>query len=381
MTSHMNFTRRIKVLIASADQAASEFMQNSLAALSQYDSQVVGHDDLLGKRTDVDAENFDLLVLDAGDGTLLESSVVQEMRRKFADLPLIIVSEPLTDQRMRLLLKLNGSDWLKKPLDRKSFLDLVSSHVQMAHSGDNHVHAVVSAVGGAGGTSVAITLADALARVKKKVQPSVALFDLDFSTGACGHYLNLLNEYDLQPVIANPSRVDMEFIDIVKKKHERGFSLLSFKQPGVMLSPKGGELVLRMLDVVSFQNNHTVIDIPHYETAWKDDLFSAVNSVHLVTELTIPALRQAKDIYSRIKKLRSDDFPVQVIANRHRTRLFSFGIGKKDTSKIFKQSNTVIIDDDWGTMNEAVNRGILPIEVDPRSKFVRHIEKLAEAVR
>ena len=94
------------------------------------------------------------------------------------------------------------------------------------------------------------------------MQPSVALFDLDFSTGACGHYLNLLNEYDLQPVIANPSRVDMEFIDIVKKKHERGFSLLSFKQPSVMLSPKGGELVLRMLDVVSFQNNHTVIDIP-----------------------------------------------------------------------------------------------------------------------
>ena len=124
-----------------------------------------------------------------------------------------------------------------------------------------------------------------------------------------------------------------------------------------------------------------MIDIPHYETAWKDDLLSAVNSVHLVTELTIPALRQAKDIYTRIKKLRSDDFPVQVIANRHRTRLFSFGIGKKDTSKIFKQSNTIIIGDDWATMNEAVNRGILPIEVDPRSKFVRQVEKLAEAVR
>ena len=38
MTSHMNFTRRIKVLIASGDQAASGFMQNSLSALSQYDS-------------------------------------------------------------------------------------------------------------------------------------------------------------------------------------------------------------------------------------------------------------------------------------------------------------------------------------------------------
>ena len=381
MTSHMNFSRRIKVLIASGDQAASEFMQSSLAALSQYDCEVVGHDALLNKRAAIDPEKFDLLVLDAGDGELLESSTAHDMRRKFSGLPLIVVSDPLSDQRMRLLLKLNGNDWLKKPLDRKMFLESVSGHVQMAHSSGAHVHAVVSAVGGAGGTSVAISLADALARAKKKLQPTVALFDLDFSTGACGHYLNTLNDYDLRPVVANPARVDLEFIDIIKKKHARGFSLLSFKQPEVLFSPAGGELVLRMLDVVSFQNNHTVLDIPYYETPWRDAILSAVNSIHLVTELTIPGLRQAKDIYTLIKKLRGEEFPVQVIANKHRSRLFSFGIGRKDTRKVFKQTNTLIIGDDWGTMNEAINRGILPVEVNPRAKFVRNIEKIAEAVR
>ncbi len=371
----------MKVLIASADRAASDFMQSSLSALSQFDSEVVPHEALLDRRAALDPQNYDLLVLDAGDGALLESGVAQEMRRKFSQLPLIIVSDPLTDQRMRMLLKLNGSDWLRKPLERKMFLDSVSSHVHMAQPGTNHVHAVVSTVGGAGGTSVAISLADALTRGRKKSAPSVALFDLDFSSGACGHYLNLLNDYDLVPVIQNPSRVDLEFIDIVKKKHQRGFSVLSFKQPGVMLSPRGGELVLRMLDVVSFQNNHTVLDIPCYATAWKDEVLAAVNSVHLVTELTVPALRQAKDVYGFIKKIRGENFTVQVIANRHRRKLFGSGIGKKDASRIFKQTNTIIIDDDWGTMNEAVNRGILPIEVHPRSKFVRQVEKIAETVR
>ncbi len=195
------------MLIASTDQAASEFMQSSLSALSQYDSDVKGHDALLDKRAAVDPTSYDLLVFDAGDGSLLESSAVQELRRKFAALPLIVVSDPLTDRRMRLLLKLNGNDWVRKPLDRKSFLEAVTGNVQMAHSGGNHVHAVISAVGGAGGTSVAISLADALVRMKRKTPVSVALFDLDFATGACGHYLNTLNDYDLQPVIANPSRV------------------------------------------------------------------------------------------------------------------------------------------------------------------------------
>ncbi|MER9410416.1 pilus assembly protein [Mesorhizobium sp. M0589] len=377
----MNFSRRIKVLIASADQAASEFMQSSLSALSQYDSEVKDHGALLDKRMAVDPASYDLLVLDAGDGALLESTVAQELRRKFAALPLIVVSDPLTDQRMRLLLKLNGSDWMRKPLDRKSFLEAVTGNVQMAHSGGNHVHAVVSAVGGAGGTSVAISLADALSRTAKKTQVSVALFDLDFATGACGHYLNTPNDYDLRPIIAQPSRVDLEFIDIIKKKHQRGFSLLSFRQPGVTMAPTGGELVLRMLDVVSLQNNHTVVDIPYYETSWKDELLAAVNSVHLVTELTIPGLQQAKEVYNRIKKLRSDDIAIKVIANKHRRRLFSFGIGKKDANNIFKQSSAMVVEDDWGTMNEAINRGMLPAEVNPRSKFVRQIEKLAEAVK
>ncbi len=136
-----------------------------------------------------------------------------------------------------------------------------------------------------------------------------------------------------------------------------------------------------MLDVVSFHNNHTVVDIPYYETTWRDELLSAVNSIHLVTELTIPGLQQAKEVFNRIKKLRSDDVPLRVVANKRRRRLFSFGIGKKDAAKIFKQSSAVVVEDDWGTMNEAVNRGILPVEINPRSKFVRQIERLAEAVK
>ncbi|MCO0638182.1 hypothetical protein M8745_19800, partial [Lutimaribacter sp. EGI FJ00014] len=195
-------------------------------------------------------------VVDVGDGAVLEGGAVTELRRRFAETPLILVSELLSDQRMRLLFRLNGNDWLKKPLERKAFLESISSHIQLAFSGDNRVHAVVAAVGGAGATSIAISLADGLTRAKRRQERTVALFDLDFSTGACGHYLNTLNDYDLKPVIANPSRVDLEFIDIIKKKHESGFSLLSFRQPGVILSSTGSELVLRMLDVVSFQNNH-----------------------------------------------------------------------------------------------------------------------------
>jgi pilus assembly protein CpaE len=380
MTRHMNFMQRAKVLIASSDQDSADFMQNALSVLSQFDAELVNRDSLLAESGTFDQDNYDLLIIDAGKGEFIDSGQAQELRDRFARLPLIVVSEPLQDKHMRQLLRLNSKDWLKKPLDRKMFLESITGNIQLTQAGDNKVHAVVSSVGGAGATSVAITMANAMAKVKKKIQPIVTLFDLDFSAGSCGQYLNIANDYDLGPVLTNPKRVDLEFIDIIKKRHESGFSVLSFKHPQVITSPNGKELVLRMLDVVSFENDHTVIDIPYYETNWKDEILTAVNSITLVTDCTIPGLRQAKDVYSRIKRIKRDDTPITIIANKHRSRLFGFGIGKKETRKIFNKANSLLIDDDWDTLTEAVNRGVLPADVSSRSKFVRQVEKMAETV-
>lgn len=381
MTSQMNLSRRVRVLICSDDRDTAAFMQSSLAALSQYDGELIPLASLLDHAKPGAPEDFDLAVIDVGDGAMLESSAVFELRRRISETPLIVISEQLDDSRLRQLFRLNGNDWLRKPLERKAFLEAITNHAQMAQSGGNNVHAVMSAVGGAGATSLAASLADAIVRGKRKNQPSVALFDLDFSTGAAGHYLNLVNDYDLRTVIQSPSRVDIEFIDIIKKRHPRGFSLLSFKHPSIALSAQGSELVLRMLDVVSFQHNHTVLDVPYYETPWKDSIIGAVNSIYLITELTIPGLRHAKDIHTRIRKIRKDDVPIHIVANKHRTKLFAFGIGKRDTRKVFAQTQTIVIEDDWATLNEAINRGVLPVEVNERSKFVRSVDKMAELVR
>ena len=381
MTTHMNFTRKAKILIVSTDRASAEFMENSLLALSTYEPEHVTFEALSNPRNTLKADIYDLLLMDVGDGAALEDGAISEVRKKFAK----HAADPVVGSPVR------PADAHAVPAQRqrlaaqaaraKGLLESISNHLHLAFTGANQVHAVVSAVGGAGATSVAITLADSLLRLKRKQEPTVALFDLDFSTGACGSYLNSVNDYDLKPVIAQPNRVDLEFVDIIKKKHERGFSLLSFKQPDVLLSRTGGELVLRMLDVVSFQNNHTVLDIPYYATGWRDDLLKAVNTIYLVTDLTIPALGQAKELHARIQALRPDNPPVHIIVNKNHRRLFSFGLGKNEAKRVFKQTPTHLIDDDWNTMSEAINRGVLPVEVSPRSSFVRRIEKLAEGVK
>ncbi|MBP1887568.1 pilus assembly protein [Sinorhizobium mexicanum] len=380
MTAHMNFAASTKILVLSDDAAAASFMLDTFGSLSRYE---VRHMALkaLGEAARFDPTQFNLIVLDVDNGEMLNRPELFAFRGRHRDIPLVVVSEDLPNEMLRLLFRLNGNDWLKKPLERRSLIDMISTHAPGSGASDSRVHAVVSAVGGAGASVISSSLAHALAQPTKNAAPRVDLFDMDFSSGSLGYYLNLVSDYDLKPVITNPSRVDLEFIDLVRKRHSGGFSLLSFKQPSVLLAAKGAELVLRMLDVAAFESDHTVIDIPYYETPWKTDVLSSVNSVYIVTEMTIPALHQAKDLFLNLVRLRGNADSIFVVINKYRTKLFSLGVRRQQVDKVFKDTHAHIVAYDWDTLSEALNRGVLPFEVNARSGFCKAVNKLGALVR
>lgn len=380
MTAHMNFAASTKILVLSDDAAAASFMLDTFGSLSRYDVRHRALKTLIEPERAA-TEEFDLIVLDVDGGEMLDRQEIFAFRNEHRNIPLVVVSEVLPDATMRLLFRLNGNDWLRKPLDRRALIDIVSTHAPSTQSSDSRVHAVVSAVGGAGASMIAASLAHVLAQPSKTAAPRVNLFDMDFSSGLLGYYLNLVNDYDLAPVLASPSRIDLEFIDLVRKRHPAGFSLLSFKQPSVLLAARGGELVLRMLDVVAFESDHTVVDVPHYETPWRNDVLASVNSVYIVTEMTIPALQQAKELSLRLAKLRGNSDSIHIVINKHRTRLFGLGVRRQQAGKVFKDANVHVAAYDWETLSEAANRGVLPIEVNSRSRFCAAVGKLGALVK
>ncbi|WP_349436059.1 pilus assembly protein [Pararhizobium sp. A13] len=380
MTAHMNFVASTKILVLSDDAAAASLMLDTFGSLSRYD---VRHMALAALRDAgrADLAQFNLIVLDVDNGEMLTRPELFTFRNAHRNTPLVVVSEDLPDDMLRLLFRLNGNDWLKKPLERRSLIDMISTHAPTAGASESRVHAVVSAVGGAGASVIASSLAHVLAQPTKNSSPRVDLFDMDFSSGSLGYYLNLVNDYDLKPIIANPSRVDLEFIDLVRKRHPGGFSLLSFKQPSVLLTPKGAELVLRMLDVAAFESDHTVLDIPYYNTPWKEDVLESANSICIVTEMTIPALHEAKDLFLNLVRLRGNSDQIFIVINKYRTKFFSLGVRRQQADKIFKDTRAHIIADDWDTLSEAVNRGVLPFEVNARSRFCGSVSKLGALVK
>jgi pilus assembly protein CpaE len=380
MNVNVSVIGRSRILICSHDAETLRVMSNVFSSLAAYDTEIESIDQFISRET-FDPESFDMVIIDVGDGSVLDNDVFRTARERIGKTPVIFISEALGNDRMRQLIKLDGIDWLPKPIQSRVLIDTVNAQIQKISAGGNMVHAVLSCGGGAGGTTVAIMLAHYLARARKRVRPTAALFDLDFSTAASGAYLNIPNSYDIKAITFDPERVDVEFIDIIKKKHASGFSLFSFECPDVVLSPRGTELVLRMLDVVAFQHDHTVVDIPAYETSWKERVIGAVNSAVIVTNLSVPALQHAKDTFERVIQIRGDQKDLSIMINKSRSGFFGSRIGRKGIEKIFGEIPVSILPEEQSVMEEALNRGVLPNEVNSRSRFCAKIAELAEKMR
>ena len=356
------------VLVVSTDGDAGWAVEQLLEKSPHYRVSTVHADTIGTKRPDIEP---DIIIVDVAKIGEEEVDVFNALHDIFNNVPLVVVSEPLGQDDIHRLIKLRLHDWMLKPIDEAKLLSVLQSAVRTVKATQNKVHAVISTVGGAGATTVAVSMADLLTNKFFKKKANVALFDLDFSVGNCGYVLNMVNSYNLESVASNPSRIDAEFINLIQQKHERGFFVYSFKRPDINTELDGFELVLRMLDSVSLQHDLTVLDIPYYETDWKDEVLSGVNTCTLVTEMNLPALKHCLDLLRRIRDIRGDEFPVNVVVNKETHKLFENRISRAKLRELFGSIPIYYLPDDRDIIEESVDRGVLPSDVSGRSRFIR----------
>lgn len=357
------------VLVVSADRPWLQGMARALSAVPDMDCVTV--DMAAFREGKFDRRAADAMVIDIDDGAALRDERLFARRQETGAIPLVVLSGDLAHDLARLVVRLGSADWLRKPADPRQIVDALTPLMRVKVSGGNRVYAVLSCVGGAGGTTLAISAAHAASREGKGSGNRCALVDLDFTKASCGFYLDVQNDVDLAGVVDAPQRVDAEFMDLVRHDYRDRFSVFSFARPEVAYAPTCEEFVLRMMDVVSFQYRTTVIDVPYHYTPWRDRILEAADGVMLVTELTIPAIRQAQVTFDMLVARRRSAAGIVVVVNHHRSRLFSRSIGKKDLEKSFGDAAIHMVPDDWDTLQDAVNRGVAPADAAPRSKFVR----------
>ncbi|MDX8509842.1 AAA family ATPase [Mesorhizobium captivum] len=366
--------KRKQVALFSSDANFRHDVTTRLDALAIYDVRVSEAAEFL-KGPPVDARPG-IIILDLGSGELLGNNALVEARSAWASVPLIAVSDELTSEQTRVLVRMNASDWLHKPLDAKELLNAVTFHDTGNQGTKSRIVTFIAASGGAGATTLAISAAEHLASKSSERAASTCLVDLDFQSANCGAYLNQFNQFDLAGIIGQPDRLDVELMDVIKLSRPSGLTLYSFERPQLPFEPHGADFVFRLLDLVAYRFDDIVIDLPNIETPWHNSVLQTSDEIFIVFELNVASLRQGKRLYKKIRELRGNAVSITLVANKHKRKWFGNHFSRSELEKIFKAPHIKSLALDNALLADALNRAILPSEVDGRARFNKDLKRM-----
>ncbi|MBW8743782.1 MAG: pilus assembly protein CpaE [Sphingomonas sp.] len=197
-------------------------------------------------------------------------------------------------------------DYLLKPFTTDQLHDCIvqaqaiqagTRAAEAAGETPHHMTAVIGVRGGAGCSTVAVSLAWLMSERAK----STALLDLDvhFGTGALA--LDLEPGRGLTDAIENPSRIDGLFIERALVRQNDMLGVLSAEAPISQPLTGDGTAFLQLQDELRRALACSVIDLPRHMLVQHPVLLADVATAVVVTELTLAATRDTIRILSWLK--------------------------------------------------------------------------------
>lgn len=309
---------------------------------------------------------------DIGNADALDTEHMVALSRIASNTSLVLLFDTVDNvTSARLALKLNAADLMVKPLVAAAVRAAVGEALAKRGKTPADVTGVVSATGGAGGTSIAVEIADQLANGAEGGR-STCLIDFDFATGASGLYLDANCTYDVTPDVEDIERIDAEYLSVVVKQVGR-LDVLSIRRASDDQTIALRSFALRALDIFEYRHEHLVVDMPHHAAARDLALLGAMNRVFIVTLPTVPALKLAKVKFERLVDLGCAPDAMQVIVNRQKSDFFSNRLDKKAIEKMLEPLKPAIVRDAEDTLLEAVNCGLPPRQVSKRNVFSKDV--------
>ncbi|WP_127903639.1 AAA family ATPase [Solirhodobacter olei] len=244
-----------------------------------------------------------------------------------------------------------------------------------------HLFAVIQARGGIGATTLAVNLADQLCPPKGRRggnSKGVALVDLDLQYGTIGSMLDLPEQDALYQLAFDGTIPDAQFLDLSMKTLPQGLSVLAAPSRLGPVDSLSTEQIKALLDLLRERAEYVVADLPHVMVPWMDPVLRQADTILLVSDTTVPAVRHCRRL---IDFLAADhpDLPVRVVLN-HETRPLFRSAALREASRALERPLDIWLPHDSRAARAAADRGMPLSRVAGRSALTRSIRRLARSL-
>lgn len=240
---------------------------------------------------------------------------------------------------------------------------------------------VLPARGGVGATTTAVNLAYGLLGhqgfLRKTSSNRVALVDLDLQFGDAGLLLDLEDQGGMLHLAQSEEIPGEAFLRMAMCRHKSGLSVLPAARKVLPLDALRPEQVAGMLDALSATHDYVVVDMPRLVTDWIEPALRRAARIYLVTELTVPGIRQAR----RLLDCFMEDhlgLPVEIVVAREAKPMLRRR-EHAEAAEILKFPIAHWLPDDADITHEAAERGRPVVETRSGSGLGRAFGRLAKA--
>ena len=279
----------------------------------------------------------------------------------------------------REIIDSGATDYVIKPVTEKA----LSAAIQRTNEPVNTPGAVaveqnqlrVAVIGARGGVGVS-TVATNLAWIfGEEMHQKTTLLDLDLEFGTIALSLDLEPTRGLREALENPTRIDSLFISSATAKLTDNLSVMATEETltgEIEFNPNAIDI---LFETLGRSTDNIIIDLPRPAFGLRQAVMHAATHIVLVTELTLPGLRDSIRLLSNAEDV-AKDTPVIVIANRIAGPDQAMPVS--EFQKALGRKITLQIPDDPKPLNKAANNGKPLLQQDKRCKAAKAIEKLAK---
>jgi pilus assembly protein CpaE len=290
---------------------------------------------------------------------------------------IVIVVSPSKDPELILRAMRAGAREFLLETDHEGLTQAIRSQAQgplltdLASGGS--VVTVFGAKGGVGTTTIAANLAGALQASGQRV----CLVDLNFHLGDVLSFMDVPGNYSITDLLANMARLDDDLLRSSMTHHRSGVDVLA--QCGKMEEAEH----IRVADVVALlaflRRHYDRVVIDGVRGFDEMSLAALDESQYVLVVLTqdVPAVRNGLRCLEMFRRLSYDEAKVRVVLNRHEK---GSRISPEVVSETLCRPVAHTLDNDFASVIDAINRGLLLEDAAPRAKLTRDIQDLLPLV-